>query len=211
MPAGTTASVASVPAMTSRQRWTVPSPPQAKIELGALVERLPDALRRLPALRHLEPERLLDSVLRELAAELAEPAADGLARHARRPRPWSCALLAPLAVATATPTMRATKIATATARAAHEEAGESVRRVVHPAVHPGSGHEQRQADAERVRRVAPARVAEVRGEDEREARRTRRRWRRRGRTGSCAGSAGSRAGGRRDARAARGRRSRGTR
>ena len=48
-------------------------------ELGSLVERTLDLLRRLAALRHLVPERIRDAGLLELPPERQEPVAERLA------------------------------------------------------------------------------------------------------------------------------------
>ena len=75
MPAGRMPSVTSWPTMASMQRCTIPSPPQTSTQLGPLVDRLADALRRLLALRDLEPDGILDAGARP---------AGGAARGARR-------------------------------------------------------------------------------------------------------------------------------
>ena len=52
-------------------------------ELGALVERALDLRRRLLALRHLAPERVVDPLGFEHATQLGQPAAERLAGSAR--------------------------------------------------------------------------------------------------------------------------------
>ena len=70
VPAGRIASAASEPAAASMQRCTVPSPPQTKISSRPLGESALHLLRRVSALRHLDPQWVGDSLALQLAAQL---------------------------------------------------------------------------------------------------------------------------------------------
>ena len=79
MPAGRIASGVSEPASASMQRWTMPSPPQTKISSAPSSSARFTCFGREPALRHLEPERIVDALTLELPPELGQAAAERLA------------------------------------------------------------------------------------------------------------------------------------
>ena len=87
MPAGMIASAAFDPAerVDAPLHHAVAAP--GEDELGAILERALDLLRRLPALRHLVPDRLRDTLSLELASKLEQAAPDATCPHARPPRP----------------------------------------------------------------------------------------------------------------------------
>ena len=135
-------------------------------EVGALVERAPHLLGRLLGLRHLVPERVLDTGRGERAAQLGQPAADGLARvgddgdgHATDCARWARAARARLPGARRRGHARRPAARTA-ARAARRSrsttpAGD-VERMVHAAVH-ARQRRRRPAAGSPASRPAPAR------------------------------------------------------